>query len=524
MLWKKESNRSDAMYEDIYTQCQVRSTMNRICSYIQTEIEKSNPRKNDAISLESRQEGDKYFKKKNWPFADSMYDDSLCYAANGSENIGFAFAKRSKCFLEMNMYNECLKDIELAEKAGYPAKLMPELEQSKAYCMSQLENGEKYADSIAMLSFEPDENFPCMANVLKIEKNIDGKHSVVAKQDIAAGETIIVEDTLKFTYGDVNQQCAICLKDAENLIPCHNCSIAMFCSIECQQNFRHEYECGVKQHTDNEDNGRMMKNLRGIYTAINMFASVDELMDFVEQTISSDANELPESLVDERSKYRAFLKQRTGPLVSDEELAAMMISDFNQILINPKLNAMFNTTKHRRFLMHLIAQHQLINQHNSIEDDFHQYSCTGVMAAYFNHSCAPNALVYCVSSANLVYVLVRPVKKGEEVVISWWPFPIDTKTKQRKQLLWQHKGLNCECLRCTGAETDWAQRRIKLDKDFISIMSMKKKLNAESDTNEISLQIEKCVALLNKYGNINWCSELVDAIMAFTDAYNLQFN
>lgn len=173
--------------------------------------------------------------------------------------------------------------------------------------------------------------------------------------------------------------------------------------------------------------------------------------------------------------------------------------------------------------MHLIAQHQLINQHNSIEDEFN-HSCTGVMAAHFNHSCAPNAMVLVDGAANWAYVLVRPVKKGEEVLISWFPFPLDMKTEPRKQLLLEHKGLHCVCLRCIGAETDWAQRRIKFDEDFISITSMAKKLTTESDANEISLQIEKCVALLNKYGTINWCSELCDAIMAFTNAYCLQFN
>lgn len=139
-----------------------------------------------------------------------------------------------------------------------------------------------------------------------------------------------------------------------------------------------------------------------------------------------------------------------------------MIPNFKLILKNSKVNAMFKSTKHRRFLMHLVAQHVLISQHNSRvaicrnrnNHEDHEYSCFGVMAVYFNHSCAPNAMVDFDDAANLAYVLVRPVKKGEEVLISWLPFHLNLNTKQRKQMLWTYKGLHCDCLRCIGTEAD----------------------------------------------------------------------
>lgn len=62
-------------------------------------------------------------------------------------------------------------------------------------------------------------------------------------------------------------------------------------------------------------------------------------------------------------------------------------------------------------------------------------------STYFNHSCAPNAMITFDGAVNWVYILVRPVKKGEEVLVSWVPFPLDWQTKQRKQILWTHKGI-----------------------------------------------------------------------------------
>lgn len=566
MLWKKESNRRDALYIDMYAKCQFASQVNRMFNQTQSKVNKSMLRKNNTVSLKHQQQGDKYSEKNEWNLAIHKYDDSLCYAEERSENISLAYAKRSKCFFQLEMYNECLKDIELAKDAGYPTELMPDLEQRKADCLAHLDNsdGAKSSERVAKLSFEPDEKFPCMANVLKVEKNTDGKHSVIAKQDIDVGKTIIVEDTLKFIHINFERRCTICLKKEPNLVPCKKCAIAKFCSIECQQHFFHENECGVMFSNDIQENGTIMKNLRGIYTVINLFESVDELMDFVEQTISSDANELPGALVDARSKYCAFLKQRTGPEFDDQNLALMMISEFKLILKNSKVNAMFKSKKHNRFLQHLIAQHVLISQHNSRvlmcadpTNPFNLFSCFGVMAAYFNHSCAPNAMITFQNEAKWVYVLVRPVKKGEEVLISWVPFPLEWPTKERKKILWTHKGmiirldvyllysqtmnklkesyllvkfkknlcfsgLRCDCLRCIGAEADWAHRnRINLDIDFISIMSTAEKLTRKSSASEISLQIEKCVALLKKYGNIDWCFELGEAIMAFIKAYDL---
>lgn len=530
MLWKKESRRSDALYEDIFTKCQYSSQANKLFNQTQSKVDKSKLHKNNAIALTKQQEGDKYFKKKKWFLAAWSYDESLSYAENGSELISAAYAKRSKCFLKMDMYKECLKDIELSKEAGCPDKFMPQLERRAADCLAHLENGDGQSiNHTAALDFDPDDKFPCMANVLKIEKSAAEKYSVVAQQDIEAGKIIIVEDTLKFIHVNIGRRCAICLKAGVNLIPCAQCSIAMFCSTECQQNFLHEYECGVMFSNDIQGNGSVLKNLRGIYKAINMFSSVDELMDFVEETIASGANELPEALTDERSKYRAFLKQRTGPEFDDDDLAIMMIPAFKLILKNAKVNAMFKATKHRRFLMHLIAQHTLISQHNSrvlicksSTDEFNQYSCFGVMAAYLNHSCAPNAMITFDGVANCVYVLVRPVKKGEEVLISWVPFPLDMKTKQRKQLLWEQKGLRCDCLRCIGVDADCAHRqRISLDEEFISIMS--DKFIGEKGAKEISERIEKCAALLNKFGEVDWCYEISDAIMAYIRAFTRQF-
>lgn len=532
MLWRKESKNPDAVYTDIFAHGGI-SALNKMFKAFM-KIDHSQLRKSNIIALQKQKAGNVQFGESNWKSAMELYNESLCYAEKGSEIIGISYGSRAKCFFEMKLYNESLKDIGLAKEAGYPAQMMIKLEQLETKCQKCIQQGRgRILEHAAKLSFEAHEQFPCLANVLDIQRDVDGNYSVVAKEDLDVGQTIVVEDALKSIHLGYGERCNICLKSMVNLIPCEKCTVAMFCSTECRHHFFHEYECGMKL-SNTELNGTVFRNNRGILSAIDMFSSVDELMDFVEQTIESGQNELPESLLDPRSKYRVFLKLRTGPEIANQELISMAINEFNAFLKYPKIGAMFNTKKYHRFLMHLVTQHIWIGEHNSKafqrttkQGTTHKFFSTcGVMARYFNHSCAPNVDSTLDDVGNEVYLLVRPVKKGEEVLISWLPFPFQCPTKQRKQMLREEKSLNCDCLRCIGAEANEAFRhRINNhDANFRSIESLYVELHEKQGYDPKSQQLmQKCVEFLQKYGELDWCEEIEKAILAFLKSYRMQF-
>lgn len=198
---------------------------------------------------------------------------------------------------------------------------------------------------------------------------------------------------------------------------------------------------------------------------------------------------------------------------------------------------MFKSKKRRRFFMHLIAQHILISQHNSAvlqpsggelaklnkTGQLNEYSAFGVMGRYFQHSCAPNVIKTFDDAANVAYFLVRPVKQGEEVLISYLPFDFNCKKRDRQVMLRMQKGFMCDCLRCIGVEACAAVRnRISADADYHSILSMDQK-NPCDKVKILPQLIEKCVAFLQKYGKNDWCHELGRIIRAFEHAFRMQF-
>ncbi|XP_055297294.1 SET and MYND domain-containing protein 4-like [Sitodiplosis mosellana] len=229
MLWKKESNKSDSLYVD-FCALHAKEYMNaapRRSAFKTTE-------KSDVISVQKRVEGNQLFGQCKWADAMEMYNESLCYAENGSTNISLAYANRASCFLKMELYNECLTDIELAKAAGYPADLEPKLDRRKEQCLKGVSDGAKpFGIFEPALSFQPNEQFPSIANVLKLERNAND-YSVVAEQDIDVGQIIAVEKAfLVYSYIRYGLQCSICFKRNANLLPCKKCTAALFCCNEC---------------------------------------------------------------------------------------------------------------------------------------------------------------------------------------------------------------------------------------------------------------------------------------------------
>lgn len=524
LFWKKESKRPN-LYVKMFPVGRIGLLgLDRMFESRRADIHPSKFRKNDAISLQRRDEGNVLFGRNKWTAAMEKYSESLCHAVNGSENIAKAYANRSSCFLKLEFYEEALKDIDLAKEAGYPAHLMPKLDEREEKCLLGMERGSRSYERESKLCFEPDEKFPCMTNVLKIERDINGAYSVVAKEDIHVGQTVVVEEnSIKYVHQRFGLRCNICLKSCMNLIPCRRCPIAMFCSVECQNHFLHRYECGMGFDKDDFVNGNTMHVVRSLFKAIQLFSSADELMSFVEQAIEND--EMPASMLDGRSEYWAFLKLRMDIMPPNEfyhfALAAYCI--FRAISEVPMVNAMFEAEKHCRFLMHLVFRHALIKHYNS-SNFFAQrdpskevesvYSHFGVMSRYFSHSCYPNALKLCNDAGNSVYVIVRPVEKGQTVSISWISM-LDLPNKDRHQQL----RMACKCERCQGTCASQKQRQQVKESDlFRMIISSKLYLNRRSPQVAEYFAGEvygRCVSLLEKYGHIDWCEEIQEILTLF---------
>ncbi|XP_055297436.1 SET and MYND domain-containing protein 4-like [Sitodiplosis mosellana] len=538
MLWKKETNRNDPIYVDIFALNGGLASLGIVPHHARCEDTDTTFNKNDAVSLQKRNEGNEHFKQGKLLHAIEFYGESLCYAENGSKNISLAYANRSTCFLKLKRYEECLTDIEMAKQAGYPADLMPKLERRKEECLKGIGEGEKSMQFESKLSFEPDKYFPCLANVLEIDVDDDGDLAIFAKEDIDVGQIVAVEKMfMGYIYSWHGLACNICLKTNANLMPCMKCNVAMFCSEECQAHQLHKFECGLKACKCDLTNNNIMRVVRSFLLIVDSFESADELMTFVEQAISSDRNQMPSNLSDAKSQYEAFLKLPIGSQSSLPKDVLCIIFEAHKLLFSiPKIHSMFTAEKHRRFLMHLMSHHYQILDLNSIvhslklcSDDQDEETSNGnghdsvkwassqigMVSRYVKNSCAPN-VHETTSNGNTVIVTVRPIKKGQQLSNALLLQLLTQSKKERKQVLWRERKMKCKCVRCKGLIASTVQREIILaDPDFQFISSDWSDDSSEGFDVAIQARFEKCKSLLRRYGQFPWCEEFGEIVELF---------
>ncbi|KAG4065919.1 hypothetical protein HA402_008915 [Bradysia odoriphaga] len=523
-LWKKESNETNALYVDIF----VNPSDLEFCAQNYVEIQRrfgvSRQEKSNQISLAHRKTGNSLFAETKWVAAMEQYNNSLRFAETGTPNIGLALANRSACFFQLKMYEECLKDINSAKQSQYPENLMFKLEQRERDCLKNIkEMVPGPFDNIGRkLSYDADERFPCMANVLQIMCDDDGNFYTVAKEDIGVGQTVLIEPSFtSYLYMHYGHKCNICLKERSNLRPCKNCTNAMFCSDDCERHYLHELECNLKFCDQSQTNGQILEGVRLIISIVNQFASANELIDFVEQVMKSDQYELPTSLTDFKSQYRIFLKQSiSSEFFKSDNCLVMTYCTYTFIMTVPKINEWFTTPLHRRFLAHLIGQHVRIFERNSIRTNYlndktNMLAYMGLMNNFFRHSCAPNIL-NCECDGQNSFVTIRPVKKGDQLQISY----VDPRASQAKRQLDLQKRyqINCNCMRCncsSAKPTSDQRKQISSDPNYKDIVNFDIKNLYVSSAEESLKIIEKCITSLEKCKDILWCTEIEQMIDVF---------
>lgn len=521
MLWQKESSERNALYVDLFAPLD--KAVLEMC-FMRRKSDNKKPRfeKSMKNSLAQRDEGNKLFANGEFKKAIELYNESLCLAPPGSEFAGLSYANRSICFLKLEMFDECLVDIKLAKQSSYPEHLMFKLDGREAKCLEGIESGQQKTYDIGLeLSYDPDETFPCLANVLNVEKDGKGDFTVTAKEDIGAGKTISVEKAFT-TYSIVGNslKCNICLKRNTNLVPCNGCTSAMFCNDKCKNNMLYEGECGLVFSGIDDLDLVVLKEVRIILMVVDMFASADELMDFVEQTIKHEPMNVPSSLSDAKFRYRNFLNLPFSQAGLNSEHLFFM---YKLALEIPKVKSYFDQLKHRRFLMHLIGLHSQITEDNNCKwanrafDWFGQakwiitHGIIGIRKRFFGISCAPNVM-HCDHGDQSVFITIRPVKKGEQL-LTYLADHLLLKSKAERQAAFRDRfKSDCKCSRCHGLCATAAQQlAITSDSDYGNVSSRQH----GADGTDVQAMNEKYTTFLNKYGHIPWCDAIGKVVHAY---------
>lgn len=346
-MWQKESKHKNALYTNI---CGSGTHIDEIYKDVRSEINAHKRMtvlysKSDETALNKQKWAQYYFQIGEWNEAAELFNESLCFAEKGSPNLGIAYANRSACFFNLKMYDKCLVDIDLAIENHCPKPMKWRLERRKLSCSKYIEDGAQANERILTLDFDADERYPGMSNAVRFQKDTDNRHTVVATQNIDVGKIVAIDKaftkTLFIIYG---WKCNICLRSQTNLVPCKKCTTAMFCH-DCVDNNLHQYECGMKTSLWNQYNNYLMHELRTFFVAMNLFSTANEMIDFVEQSLAIDPREIPDSLADERSRYRAFLNMRshfTAKVETERQFGAIILCTYKILLEIPKVRIFMN--------------------------------------------------------------------------------------------------------------------------------------------------------------------------------------
>lgn len=206
--------------------------------------------KTENVSTHYRNLGNQCFQSKADYTAWQYYNLSLMHAPIASESYCLALANRSAVFFSLKNFKECIGDIKQVLSLNYPAKLKDKLLKRQASCEESLNVDQSAIEvdhpgiiEILTLQGPIDARYPCASSKLEVVFNDQMGRHVIAKEDINVGEVLVQENPyfallLKSQY---LFSCSYCLSRNLNLLPCHSCCFALYCSDKCKQNAWKDY-------------------------------------------------------------------------------------------------------------------------------------------------------------------------------------------------------------------------------------------------------------------------------------------
>lgn len=227
------------------------------------------------------------------------YNQSLCYAENGSSNVAIAYSNRSAVLFRMNAPDKCLVNIQLAQETGNcPDHIIEKLNHRRAMCQRILEVINNYRPapqcSLAM-DFPSHVKYPFMSNVLTLRHDRCGRPYVIAASDLPANKVIAVDQayTIVSLSRHAVMRCAFCwMMLIEAVVPCGSCTMAIYCGAKCRTTAwqaYHKLECGVsdlmRQHLRD---GKALMSFRLLLCGWAAFGSLQRLLYYVDRVESGE--------------------------------------------------------------------------------------------------------------------------------------------------------------------------------------------------------------------------------------------
>jgi len=411
-------------------------------------ISKMSSLKSDSKCEQLRKKGNQLY--ANAKFIDALicYNEALCYAEKiDSKEAALVFANRSVVYMNLGLPEQCLKNIELARNAGYPAEKMESLNNREKKCHEMIAQKDPAAKEEAKdpvkdffkLSYPAHEKIPYLANCVEMRENKKYGRGLYATQDLKPGDVIAAgEPVAKALFRNgYYKRCTNCVEvKSMSLMPCSSCVSAMFCSKKCQgeamEKF-HQFECPHKNSfaydTDQEKDFTIIVRLfaEARYAA----GGLDKL-----KAICSDKK------IQQKTFFDYDLSKNNNPSLEINQLLAA-IGQISSINICKPVNPLKKTMVEeyiskqpfrsawktpdekeavKKILMPLcdIRAKPLYDVDRDMillmnPDDIYFGNWKSLSIFNFNHSCSPNVSPVLVGNQT-VYIVDYPIKKDGAIL------------------------------------------------------------------------------------------------------------
>ena len=160
------------------------------------------------------------------------------------EELSLAIANRSASFFHLKMFQECLEDIDLAIKLGYPVKSRIKLIVRRSACEAELNRVIKNPEERPT----PNVSSGGQLDTVKVLKTDSGR-GMFASQKITSGELVLMEKPYVSVLhpNRYKSHCYHCLRPLDKRpTPCRSCRQVRYCSNNCSNKswtLYHETEC-----------------------------------------------------------------------------------------------------------------------------------------------------------------------------------------------------------------------------------------------------------------------------------------
>lgn len=257
----------------------------------------------------------------------------------------------------------------------------------------------------------------CASDKIEIKESNAFGRFIVAAKDIKCGDILAIEKPFAFLVADqLFSQCHNCIELCFNLIPCENCSYALYCGRACKQQAYeayHKYECPIIHSLKclGFDKLKLLPLKIAILTR-SQYDQIEGITNAQCEHYRSDRYNEVHNLITNTAKRTVsdlFTRATAAAIIFKlVKNCTNFFTDFDEKWFKELLLLHMQTgPSNFHEIMELAQNEEMAFEAQEIGSGAYAF------LSLLNHSCSPNVIRFCHGSA-IVLRAMKDIRKGEQ--------------------------------------------------------------------------------------------------------------